>query len=219
MTEREGTIKFQLEFSPADPPPENIVAEISAWRTILKLTRLIGQDPQRYGGYGYGNISQRYPARATPRYPTPFIISGTQTGHLAELGTTHYATVLTWDPRQNLIVAEGPLQPSSESLTHAAIYALDDQIQTVIHTHSPEIWRHARDLQVPITLPKIPYGTPAMAEEMRRLWHEAEAPHLRILAMGGHEDGVISFGHSAEEAGVVLLRFLARGLQMPEREI
>ena len=56
-------------------------------------------------------------------------------------------------------------------------------------------------------------GTPAMAEEIRRLWRESAAPDLRILAMGGHEDGVISFGHSTEEAGLVLLRFLARGLK------
>ena len=31
-----------------------------------------------------------------------------------------------------------------------------------------------------------------------------------ILAMGGHEDGILVLGRSAEEAGGVLLRWLAR---------
>jgi hypothetical protein len=32
----------------------------------------------------------------------------------------------------------------------------------------------------------------------------------RLFAMGGHEDGVVSFGRTAEEAGCVLLSTLVR---------
>jgi hypothetical protein len=33
--------------------------------------------------------------------------------------------------------------------------------------------------------------------------------------MGGHEDGLVAFGNSAEEAGRVLLCALARAFQLP----
>jgi hypothetical protein len=32
---------------------------LNAWRKIMYMTALIGQDPARYGGYGFGNISCR----------------------------------------------------------------------------------------------------------------------------------------------------------------
>jgi hypothetical protein len=32
---------------------------------------------------------------------------------------------------------------------------------------------------------------------------------LKIFVMGGHEDGIISFGRNIEEAGLTLIRFLA----------
>jgi hypothetical protein len=34
---------------------------------------------------------------------------------------------------------------------------------------------------------------------------------LRIFAMGGHEDGVIAFESTADEAGSVLMQALAHG--------
>ena len=36
-----------------------------------------------------------------------------------------------------------------------------------------------------------------------------------MLAMGGHEDGVIAFGATAAEAGGILVRHLARALALP----
>ena len=166
MAEREGVIKFQLQFSPAEPIPDRHLREINAWRRILYLTGLIGQDPGRYGGYGYGNISQRLPAREADRLGDGrFVISGTQTGQLAHLTNEHYATVLACEPDRNWVAAEGPIKPSSESLTHGAIYSLDPALRCVIHAHSPEIWQRARELDIPTTRPEVPYGTPEMAAE------------------------------------------------------
>ena len=41
----------------------------------------------------------------------------------------------------------------------------------------------------------------AMAQEMARLYRETTLESVRVLAMAGHEDGIITFGHTAEEAG------------------
>ncbi|MFQ6100925.1 MAG: class II aldolase/adducin family protein [Anaerolineae bacterium] len=213
MSQQEGVIRFQLEFTPAPPMLLDSLREINAWRKILHLTQLIGQAPDRYCGFGYGNISQRLGPFDAPEHQRRFVVSGTQTGRLADLTEEHYATVLECYPDQNLVVAEGPIRPSSESLTHGTLYALDDSLRCAIHAHSPHIWRSAQALGIPITHEDVTYGTPEMAEEVRRLFQETSVRDRLIFAMGGHEDGVVSFGRTAEEAGTVLLRYLARAFQ------
>ncbi|MCX7682599.1 MAG: class II aldolase/adducin family protein [Anaerolineae bacterium] len=210
----EGAIKFNLQFTPSPPLPEKALREINAWRHILYLMQLIGRSPDRYGGFGYGNISQRLDSHDVPPHRRRFVISGTQTGGLAWLNPEHYAVVVECRPEQNLVVAEGPIPPSAESLTHGMLYALDDGLRFVIHAHSPHLWHAAPELGIPVTREEVAYGTPEMAEEVRRLFQETKVRELLIFAMGGHEDGVISFGHTAEEAGTVMIRYLVRALAL-----
>lgn len=204
-SKQEGVIKFQLEFTPAPPLPATDIAEINAWRAILYKHKLIGQDPARYGGYGYGNLSVRLAPFDAPPTLRRFVISGSQTGDLSELGPEHYTVVTECYPAENRLVAHGPIRPSSESLTHAAVYALDPAIRVVLHAHSPEIWQTAAALGIPITSADVPYGTPAMAAEVARLYATTEMAQRKIFSMGGHEDGIVTFGATAQEAGDVLL--------------
>ncbi|MCC6456816.1 MAG: class II aldolase/adducin family protein [Caldilineaceae bacterium] len=206
---QEGVTKFQLEFTPAPPLPAAEIAQINTWRAKLYHQQLIGQDPGRYGGYGYGNLSMRLAPFDAPPALRRFVISGSQTGDLAELGPEQYAIVTECYPQENRVVAHGPIRPSSESLTHGAVYALDPVIRVVFHAHSPEIWRAATALRIPITDPLVPYGTPAMAAEVVRLFAETTVRQQRIFSMGGHEDGIVAFGETAEIAGAALLAALA----------
>jgi ribulose-5-phosphate 4-epimerase/fuculose-1-phosphate aldolase len=209
MNKQEGVIKFQLEFTPAPPLPAADLMEINTWRAILYQQKLIGQEPERYGGYGYGNLSIRLaPYDAAPALRR-FVISGSQTGELAELGPEQYAIVTEFYPTENRVVAHGPIRPSSESLTHGAVYALDAAIRVVLHAHSPEIWQAAPTLGIPITDPHVSYGTPDMAAEVARLFAESDVSRRRIFSMGGHEDGIVAFGETAQTAGEVLLATLA----------
>lgn len=207
MTTTEGVIKYHLDYTPTPPLPHEQVREINAWRKIMYLLQLIGQHPDRYGGYGFGNISRRLDGPC-------FVISGTQTGHLPELTAAHYATVVACDPAQNRLIGEGPIRPSSESLTHGTVYALDAGVQWVIHAHSPHIWRHAEALGLPLTAADVPYGSPELAVEVERLFRDTEVAALGIFAMGGHEDGIIAFGRTADEAGGVMLTYLSRAFQL-----
>jgi hypothetical protein len=213
LTQSEGVIKFELEFRAAAPLPAAALREINAWRKVLYLLRLTGRDPARYGGLGYGNISQRLDPGAGST-GISFVISGTQTGGLADLGPEHYTTVLESWPAANRLVAAGPIRPSSESLTHGALYTLDRTLNFIMHVHSPEIWRHAAALGLPLTDPAAAYGTPAMAAETRRLFADPAVRAGAIFAMGGHEDGLVAFGRTAEEAGGALVRTLARALAL-----
>lgn len=213
MTETEGVIKYQLDFTPAGIDPAWL-EEINAWRRIMYLLKLIGRDPSRYGGYGYGNISVRLPSEKSQ---PAFIISGTQTGHLATLGPEHYAMVTSCDPKQNTIVAKGPIKPSSEALTHHSIYLSDPTAACVIHAHCPEIWRAAHALNLPVTRKAAACGTPAMALEIGRLFAETDIHQKGFLAMGGHTDGVVAFGRIPREAGTAMIAGLARALQIAAR--
>ena len=209
MTKQEGVIKFTLDFSLGDALPATQLTELNAWRDVLYARQLIGQDPARYGGYGFGNLSMRLAPYSAPPDRRRFVISGTQTGDLATLGPEHYAIVDACYPAENRLVAHGPVRPSSESLTHGAVYGIDPAIRFVMHVHSPVLWQAAAALHLPTTDPTVPYGSPEMAAEVERLFAETPVATLRVFSMGGHEDGIVSFGHTAAEAGDVLLAALS----------
>jgi ribulose-5-phosphate 4-epimerase/fuculose-1-phosphate aldolase len=126
---------------------------------------------------------------------------------------THFARVYECYPARNRLLAEGPIQPSSEALTHGTLYGLDTSIRAVVHAHSRLLWEQARVLALPITSDAATYGTPEMAEEVRRLFSDSDLPQRRIFAMGGHVAGVVAFGSSLSEASTILLQTLALALQ------
>jgi hypothetical protein len=123
-----------------------------------------------------------------------------------------FCLVERWDLAGNSVSSAGEVAPSSESLTHAALYDASPAIRVVLHAHAPEIWRRARELALPATDPAAANGTPAMALEMQRLYREGTFASTRLAVMGGHEDGVIAFGTDAAEAGGTLVHHLARAL-------
>lgn len=212
----EGVIKFQAEHRtcPLDPRRYGELAcTLTAWREILALTGLVGQEPHLYGGFGYGNISGRTGPPSAPRGRRSFLITGTQTSGLRCVTLGDFCVVERFDDRRNRAESFGPRMPSSESLTHGAVYDLGPHIRFVFHGHSPTLWRRARELRLPTTSAEVPYGTPEMAAEVRRLYRSSPLADGKIFAMGGHEDGIVVFGRTAEEAGQVLLRTLARAYE------
>jgi len=207
MPDREGVIKFELDFRPGPPPAAELLGELEAWRRIFRQLGLLGQDPARYEGLGFGNLSRR---AATGAAAAAFIISGTQTGGLERLNPQDYVTVLECDPVGNRVAASGPVRPSSEALSHGVLYQADPRIDWVMHLHSPAIFAARQHLQLPVTNPLVAYGSPQMAAEVVRLCPEAGWPGL--LVMGGHEDGVLAFGATAGTTGGLVVSTLAAAL-------
>jgi hypothetical protein len=213
MKEQEGVIKYQMEHT-QNPINEKIsFSEINAWRTIIFRLGLIGQDPGRYDNLGFGNISQRLNSQGGQ-----FIISGSQTGHIEHLRPEHYCLVVKADPRKNLIQSCGLSKPSSESMTHASIYAQDSSIQAVIHVHSPEIWKHTVELNLPHIAADIPYGTVAMAIAVEQLFQSGRLQQASLFTMLGHEDGAVSFGGSMQEAAWELIKFLSLAIGIEQHK-
>ena len=214
MKAQEGMTKFQQLFTKRPPIRYEVIRELNSWRKILYWTKLIGQDHDKYEGAGYGNLSQRLEPYSFPRNKRRFVITGTQTGNLKDLTQEHYTIVLECYPEKNLVVVEGPIEASSESMTHGTIYYLDDSLRFVFHAHSPHIWSCSRILEIPTTRENVEYGTPEMAEEVRILFKNSDVKDKHIFSMGGHENGVITFGRTSEEAGLVMLKYLAKSLRL-----
>jgi ribulose-5-phosphate 4-epimerase/fuculose-1-phosphate aldolase len=97
-------------------------------------------------------------------------------------------------------------------LTHAAIYESDPTISAIIHCHDSVLWAALLD-RVPTSSKAIAYGTPEMADEIIRLFKGTDVRSRKILAMAGHEGGIVTFGKNLEDAFDVLMR--ARELPKP----
>jgi hypothetical protein len=205
----EGVIKFHLDFREGPAPAERLLLELNAWRARFLELGLIGQDPERYEGYGFGNLSRRLSGQGE----NAFLISGTQTGHLEELQVDHYATVLHCNPAKNQLQATGQIKPSSEALSHGILYQSHPEIHWVMHLHSPDIFNHYRSLTLPCTDPSAAYGTPEMAAAIEALAKERQGSHPSLLVMGGHQDGILAYGSDAEATGDLVIRTLNSSLQ------
>lgn len=197
---KEGYYKFSPRFVEAVEFQSSVLSELNRWRERLFALQLIGMYREgELKGVGYGNISVRTPGG--------FVITATRTGGLEHLGPQHYTEISRVDLARNAVDfrAETPATtPSSECMTHAMFYQADPAIGAVIHVHHLEFWKQLLNT-VPTTQPDVEYGTPEMAHEIARLYHETELPRRKLAAMAGHEEGVISFGRDLDEAGAVLL--------------
>lgn len=208
--ETEGVIKYRLDFEQAPLERPALALKLEPWRQRLCALGLIGgNNPARYDGLGFGNLSHRVEPGSLH-----FVISGTQTGHLEQMGAEAYTLVTSCDPASNTIRAQGEIPPSSEAMTHAAIYSAAPDAQAVIHVHSPEIWQQAESLGLAVTDPDIAYGTTEMANEFARLICSGSLDS-NVIAMGGHEDGIVSWGETLDEAGELMLQ-LARQVGISE---
>ncbi len=202
MQETEGVIKYHLHHKTTQTNTSWDIADMNTWRTLLYQLELIGQHVDRYKGYGYGNISQRYKNEQ-------FIISGTQTGGIKELAAEDYCLVETSNLIKNSLQSSGPCKPSSEALSHASVYAQDQNIQCIIHAHNPDIWHATEALTLAYTAKNVAYGTPDMAYAIRQLFQPGQLEQQKIFTMLGHEDGVISFGENFQEAAFAMIKTLA----------
>lgn len=189
-----GVIKYTSTWIKAEPLEINRIQELNEWRDKLYALNFIGENED---AIGYGNIS----IRSTKN---EFIVSGSGTGKLKKLGVEHYTTVVNYDLENNSLEAKGPILASSESLTHAVLYELDESINAILHIHDATLWKKLLH-RVPTTNSEVEYGTPQMAIEMVRLFAETDLRTIKILAMEGHTDGIIAFGKNLQEAGNLLL--------------
>ena len=200
MSIDEGYIKFDSDWTAGSAADPELTALLDRWRRPLFDAGVIGHYDEI--GVGYGNLSVRV------GNGREFVISGTQTGRVARTTGQHYALITDYDIAANRVSSTGPVEASSESLTHAAIYELDPAINAVVHVHSAALWRAGLG-RLPTTADDVSYGTPEMAREFERLYHDTDVAAGGVAVMAGHEEGIIAFGASLGEAANRILALAA----------
>jgi L-ribulose-5-phosphate 4-epimerase len=189
-------VKFSCERVAAEITSFGGLAELNAHRRKLLDLRLIGVDPH---GIGFGNLSVRDGATDN------FYITGSSTGGIHELTLADCAKVMACDFERNRVQYEGSALPSSESLTHAAIYESYATAEAVIHCHDSKLWAAVLN-EAPATAKAADYGTPEMANEIIQLFKRTDVQSRKIIVMAGHKAGILTFGSDLEQAFAVLMR-------------
>ena len=203
----EGIIKYDLLYQPKDLTIGTNLQPLIAWRETLYRMHLIGKSAHKYGGMAYGNISQRTIADdAAATGGNSFLVTGTLTGHMKKLTQQHFCLVKSVDVKNSIMDAEGPCKPSSEALSHGAIYQLDSNIRFVIHIHCPELWYKSSALGITETDEKNRYGSPALAEEIQQLYESGKISETAIVAIKGHQDGLLAFGSDLDEVASLVIQ-------------
>jgi len=189
-------VTFTYKCTRADIVPFAALSELTACRRKLVDQHLLGVHPN---GVGFGNVSVR------DDRTTSFYITGSATGGLADLTPADCVRVVAYDFSRNWLSYEGTAIPSSESLTHAAIYESDSITSAVIHCHDSALWAMLLD-RVPTTSKAVAYGTPEMAYEIIRLFQISDVRNEKIFVMAGHQGGIVTFEKNLEQAFQVLMR-------------
>jgi L-ribulose-5-phosphate 4-epimerase len=189
-------VKFSYERVGAEIAPFDQLAELNECRRKLRELHLIGMDSN---GIGFGNLSVRDGATNN------FYVTGSATGGLSKLTLADCVRVVAHDFERNWVRYEGSAIPSSESLTHAAVYECDPMTSAVIHCHNSNLWATLLD-RAPTTSKSVAYGTPEMAYEIMRLFKTSGVRTGSILVMAGHEDGILAFGKNLQDAFEVIMR-------------
>jgi len=73
-----------------------------------------------------------------------------------------------------------------------------------VHIHNLQLWEKYLDV-LPTTSKEVEYGTPEMAFEIGKIMSLPETLDKKVFVMGGHKEGLISFGKTVEEAALIIL--------------
>jgi methylthioribose-1-phosphate isomerase len=185
----EGYVKYTTIHtrSPAIEAPN--WAELNNARTQLFRLGLLGVNKQ---GVGFGNVSIRFKG-------DEFLISGTATGAALELTPAEYCLVNFFDLSQNRIVSMGPVQASSEAMTHGAVYRSCSGVNCVMHIHSGVIFNGMILDKYPATAKNAAYGTPEIALAIAQCVQELGTDEGAVV-LAGHDEGIIVWGPTVERA-------------------
>ena len=190
MVEKEGVVKYSLDFTKEEITYAQEYQVLEECRKRLYSLGLIGAYSD---GIGYGNISYRI------KNTDKFLITATQTGELSDLSMDEYSLVEDIDFKSFKTTAKGNSRPSSECITHGAIYSLDEEINAVVHIHNEKLWNFMLENDL-LSTNDTPYGTPEMVEDVVNIYKDIDVLSNNVFVMKGHFEGIVSFGKDITQA-------------------
>ena len=180
-------VKFETRFASAESPVSALAAPLVAWCRRFAESGLASSDED-----ASGNLSVRL-GQGFLVTPTHVPLSAVSEGQLV-----HVLGV-----QEAVVQVVGCLEPSSETLLHAALYRARPDVEAVFHGHAEALVGRGAAAGFAATPHEVPYGTPALA----RLAAEA-AVNAEVVILAGH--GFVALGTSMDEAGARAEEALAR---------
>jgi ribulose-5-phosphate 4-epimerase/fuculose-1-phosphate aldolase len=194
----EGVIKYdRTNFSLSSSLEAPEYEQIEYWRKKLFRLNLIGEYKDISIGFGNVSTQKNYSHLLEATVPQ-FLITGTQTGKYPNLNGDYYTRVVNYELENLKIYVIGPIEASSEALTHAALYKSNLNIKAIFHVHSNKIWNGMKLEGLQSIDENVSYGTLEMAKAVEQY---ARIGDSGVLYMKGHEDGILIFGSSLNEVG------------------
>ncbi|MEJ5287056.1 MAG: class II aldolase/adducin family protein [Bacteroidota bacterium] len=184
----EGYIKFKFELVDGNLPEELDISDVNDLRTKVFDLGLIGF----YENISYGNISKRLDG-------LNFVITASNTGKYRVLSPEQFTVITFVDIDRNFVKCIGKYPPSSETITHFAIYSTFPNANFVVHFHNSKIWNELKNKKI-TTPDNVEYGTVELARSILNLKSIADiSVEVGTIVLGGHKDGVIVFGSNVEQ--------------------
>lgn len=197
----EGYIKFNCIWEQKEIQiQDEIFGQLESARTKLYELGLIGMYPN---GIGFGNISVRTEEGKS------FIITGSATGQFHKLNPSHYALVTEYNFEKNSIFCTGLTKASAESLTHATVYEALPKVGALVHVHCLWLWEKLLNNYL-TTAKEIEYGTTEMARAVQKLTSQIKMNDEKIIVMGGHREGILTYGSNLNKATTQIINIYNR---------
>jgi translation initiation factor 2B subunit (eIF-2B alpha/beta/delta family) len=187
ILEDAGYVKYTAEHTTAPAVEVPQWEELNNARNMLFKLGLVGI----IKGIGYGNLSIR-------SKDNEFFITGNATGSKETLGLSDYCIVTLCDIELNFVASSGPIQASSEAMTHGAIYCANSEVNCVIHIHSRQIFDGMIRDNYPSTPQSAAYGSPELAFEIGRCVEKPGAEGK--IVMKGHDEGIVVYAGTIQRA-------------------
>lgn len=175
-------VKFKTEFISCEIPHDPRIEELKKWCKIFHDLNLA----PAYKGGSFGNLSFRLKEGGNE-----FIITGSKIGLKDNLTNNCFVKVVNCDFKNNLILAQGSREPSSESLLHFAIYQKRKDVNAVFHGHNCEKLNLKNVVE---TKEEKPYGTIELVDSVLEVLGQNN-----FIIMKNH--GFLMLGKSMGEAG------------------
>lgn len=187
----EGYVKFKFEFLGTQTPSQDELQDLIDLRAFLFDLGLIGYSE----GISFGNISKRVEGRK-------FIISASNTGKFRFISPEYFVYIATVDLERNLVRCVGKNPPSSETITHYAVYETFPRANFVVHFHNLKIWSDLKN-RVITTPENAGFGTVELAMSILELKNKFPTNTKKgIIVLGGHKSGIIAFGENPDRLKV-----------------
>lgn len=186
-------IKFSLELTDKDLVLDSRFETLQYWCFYFHEKNLAPP----YPGGSFGNLSYRLKNNSDE-----FIITGSKIGLKEALTVDKVSHIKLVDYDNFKIVAEGRINPSSETFLHAAIYQNQKDVNAIFHGHSESIMANTEVLSLPVTKNEAPYGTLELVNEAANLWQN------NLFILKNH--GFFVTGKDMNDAGNFLINLLKK---------